>query len=97
MEGSTAGLNFPRDQGLCVYMTLEFCVGDTVVVEARMVDRATLRDQGLKATYVVNGDRLTMHGPERTSTVQLESYDGQGISFHFGDCVSMRLRRVPDE
>ncbi len=91
-EGSTAGLI--RDQGLCVYMTIEFCVGDTVVVEARVIDRAILRDEGLKATYVVNGDRLTIHGPERTWMIQLESFDGKSVSFHFGDCVSMRLRRV---
>ena len=86
--------DFPRDQGRCIYMTFEFCVGDTVVVEARVIDRAILRDQGLKATYVVNGDQLTMHDPERTWTVQLESFDGKSVSFHFGDCVSMRLRRV---
>ena len=92
LEGSTAG--FPRDQGFVVYARFDFHVGDTLVGEVRVIDRAFFREEGVKATYFVDGDRLTIRGPESTSTVQLESYDGQGISFHFGDCNSMRLRRV---
>lgn len=90
-ESSTAGL---RDQGFAVYARFDFHVDDTLVGEVRVIDQAILKSQSMKATYVVDGDRLTVRYPEGTTRIQLENYDGQSIFFHLGDCAGLRLQRV---